>query len=277
MYRPATFYRISLSIACLLQLTACNVFRVKEDPTPVSKTANETTVVRSTPAPAPTIIQTPIATPTQTLVPTWTKIPTITNTPLPTNTPTITPTPTITDTPTPVVLLSRVNTLAQCRYGPGRAYLYKLGLEVGDELAVIGRNEKGTWAQVTPLDRKFPCWVSAGLIDVQGDLMSVPLAYVWLPQSPYYGPLRDVRAVRRGGSVLITWRAMKLRKGDDSGQNRYLVEAWVCDGREVTLVAVGTNEPFVEIDDSSGCSGGSHARVYGVEKHGYTPPVNVSW
>jgi len=70
---------------------------------------------------------------------------------------------------------------------------------------------------------------------------------------------------------------MKLRRGDDSGQNRYLIEAWVCDGQEVSLVAVGTNEPFVEIDDSSGCSQGSHAQVYGVEKNGYTPPVNVSW
>jgi len=144
-------------------------------------------------------------------------------------------------------------------------------------MVVIGRNEKGTWAQVTPLDRKFPCWVSAELIDVQGDLMSVVTAYVWLPRSPFYGPLSDVRAVRHGGTVSITWNAMKLRKGDDSGQNRYLIEAWVCDGQEVNLVAIGTNEPFAEIDDSSGCSGGSHAWVYGVEKHGYTPPVSVSW
>jgi hypothetical protein len=90
-----------------------------------------------------------------------------------------------------VVLLSQVNTRAQCRYGPGRAYLYKLGLEVGEEMAVIGRNEKGTWAQVTPLDRKFPCWVSAELIDVQGDLMSVA-TYVW-PKIAIYGPLRCAR------------------------------------------------------------------------------------
>jgi hypothetical protein len=144
-------------------------------------------------------------------------------------------------------------------------------------MAVIGRNEKGTWAQVTPLGREFPCWVSADLIDVQGDLMNVPMAYVWLPKSPFYGPLRNVRASRHGGTVVITWNTMKLRKGDDSGQDRYLIEAWVCDGREVNLVAVGTNEPFVEIDVGSGCSGGSHAKVYGVEKHGYTPPVSVSW
>jgi len=183
----------------------------------------------------------------------------------------------ISQTPTPVVLLSKVNTRAQCRYGPGKAYLYKLGLEVGDEMIVIGRNEKGTWAQVTPPERKFPCWVSAELIDIQGDLMSVALAYVWLPISPYYGPLSDVRAQGHGGTVTITWSPLKLRKGDDSGQNRYLVEAWVCDGQEAVLVAIGTNEPFVEFEAGSGCSGGSHARVYGVEKHGYTPPVNVSW
>lgn len=108
-------------------------------------------------------------------------------------------------------------------------------------------------------------------------IKALNLNEVNLPKSLYYGPLRNVRAVGHGGSVSITWDAMILRKGDDAGQNRYLVEAWVCDGREVSLVAVGTNEPFVEIDDSSGCSQSSHARVYGVEKHGYTPPVSVSW
>jgi len=258
-------------------MTACSVFPSPEIPTALSQPASQTPAATKPPPSIPTATTHPSATPTPTSIRTWTKTPTITNTPLPTDTPTITPTPTITHTPTPVVLLSRVNTRAQCRYGPGRAYLYKLGLEVGEEMAVIGRNEKGTWAQVTPLDRNFPCWVSAGLIDVQGDLMRVPTAYVWLPKSPYYGPLRGVQADRHGGTVLITWEPMKLRKGDDSGQNRYLIEAWVCNGREVVLVAIGTNEPYVEIDDSSGCSQSSHARVYGVEKHGYTPPVSVAW
>jgi hypothetical protein len=176
-----------------------------------------------------------------------------------------------------VVLQATVNTTAQCRYGPGRAYLYKLGLEVGQAMAVIGRNEKGTWAQVTPLDRQFPCWVSAELIDVQGDLMRVPFAYTWLPKSPFYGPLNNVHARRVGGAVTITWDPFKIRRGDDSGQNRYLVEAWVCDGKELGLVAISTNDTEVEVEDRAGCTLGSHAKVYGVEKHGYTPPVRVGW
>jgi hypothetical protein len=176
-----------------------------------------------------------------------------------------------------VVLLAQVNTPAQCRYGPGRAYLYKLGLEVGDEIAVIGRNDRATWAQVTPLDRDFPCWVSSELMDVQGDLQSVPFVYHWLPKSPYYPPLQGVRAAKHGATVTISWEPMWLRKGDDSGQNRYLVEAWICDGQGVSLVAFGANEPFIQIEDRSTCVEGSHARVYGVEKHGYTPPVSVGW
>ena len=144
-------------------------------------------------------------------------------------------------------------------------------------MPVIGRNEKGTWAYVTPTDRSFPCWVSAELIDIEGDILSTPFHYTWLPKSPYYGPLQNVRA--RGGSSLaiITWEAMKLRKGDDSGQGRYLVEAWVCEGSEAVLRAFATNEPWIEIETGSGCSGNNHAKVYGVEKHGYTPPVPVSW
>lgn len=148
---------------------------------------------------------------------------------------------------------------------------------MGDILFVIGRDSKGAWAQVTPTDRKFPCWVSAELVDIQGDLMDVRRTYVWLPKSPYYGPLRGVRADRHGGEVVVTWESFKIRKGDDAGQNRYLVEAYTCIDGDFDLRAYSSNETFISFEDNSGCSEVSYALVYGVEKHGYTPPVRASW
>jgi len=65
----------------------------------------------------------------------------------------------------------------------------------------------------------------------------------------------------------------------------YLVEAWVCQGGKQVLVPVGYVTAFdrndtaisVEVIDEPGCNVPSRARLYTVEKHGYTNYVMVPW
>src|SRR3989304_15308 len=39
---------------------------------------------------------------------------------------------------------------ANCRYGPGAAYLYEWGLYPGDRVDILGRNDLRTWGYVDP-------------------------------------------------------------------------------------------------------------------------------
>jgi hypothetical protein len=55
------------------------------------------------------------------------------------------------------------------------------------------------------------------------------------------------------------------------------VEAWVCRDGELVFIPLGMDANFVVIEDQAGCREPSHAMVYGVEKHGYTRPVEVPW
>lgn len=155
--------------------------------------------------------------------------------------------------------------------------MYKYGLLIGNYLEILGRNEEGTWIQVRAIGGDNPCWVKADLLDIDGDVMSVAQAETKLPFSPYYGPLSGVWADRIGNEVLITWNPMRLRPGDESGQWQYLVEAWVCQAGDLLFTPVGTYENELRVLDEPGCSDESHARVYGVEKHGYTWWVEVPW
>jgi len=119
--------------------------------------------------------------------------------------------------------------------------------------------------------------VKASLMDIQGEVLSVEPTYIPLPQSPYYAPPTRYSARRDGDKVTVFWSPIQLRAGDDSGQYPYLIEAWVCRGGQLVFTPVGTYETAVEITDEVGCSESSHARLYGVEKHGYTNWVKVPW
>ena len=147
-------------------------------------------------------------------------------------------------------------------------------------MEVIGRNEVGTWVVIQAIGGNNPCWVKASLMDIHGDVMSLASAELPLPQSPYYGPLTGVSAVRDKEdkeSVIISWNTLQLRAGDDSLQYPYLVEAWLCQDGQLTFFPIGSWETLVTVRDEAGCDQASHARVYGVEKHGYTAWVNVPW
>jgi hypothetical protein len=166
---------------------------------------------------------------------------------------------------------------ANCRYGPGYPYLYKYGVYAGYVMEVIGRNEAGTWLLIQAIGGTNPCWLKATLMDVRGDIMSVAPAYIPLPPSPYYAPPTGVAAVRNGDEVTISWNPLYLVAGDDSEWYPYLVEAWVCQEGSLTFIPIGSYATLVTLRDEAGCSEPSHARLYGVEKHGYTRWVEIPW
>jgi hypothetical protein len=46
---------------------------------------------------------------------------------------------------------------------------------------------------------------------------------------------------------------------------------------ELVFIPIGANQASVVVEGQVGCTEQSYARVYGVEKHGYTRPVVVPW
>lgn len=255
--------------------------------TPSGEINPVSTAALSSPATNPTSTNQIVILPTISFPPSQTVQPTQTSSPSPTPTSTLTPTVTPSQTPkqtfTPTVsptyaiLRATVLEQANCRYGPGAAYLYKYGLYPGFNIEIIGRNEPGTWVVIQAIGGSNPCWVKASLMNIKGDVMSLAPASLPLPQSPFYGPLTGVSAVREGDNVIISWNTLTLRAGDDSLQYPYLIEAWLCQNGQLTFTPIGSWETIVTVQDEPGCSEPSHARVYGVEKHGYTAWVTIPW
>lgn len=211
--------------------------------------------------------------------PTTTTTATPTPEPTSTSTPTASPTSTNTPMPTYVVLSGTVNQKrVSCFYGPSRAYLYKYGLRQGNHLEIIGYLEDTGYIEVRAIGGSNPCWMNLEWMDVEGDIGNVkpvdPLD-IMLPQSPYYGPLTWVKATRTGNEVMITWEEMGMSPGDDSEQEPYLVEVWVCRNERLTFIPTGVYYTKVVVMDEPGCNEQSFGRVYGVEKYGYTKPREI--
>jgi hypothetical protein len=236
-------------------------------------------VAALTPPPTPTATSTPTLTPspTPTRTPTRTSTPTGTATPTPTHTPIYSPTITPTVTPTPTIDYPHATVLTQanCRYGPGAGYLYEWGLYAGDRLEIRGRNDAGTWVYVKPRSYMDLCWVNASLLQVAGDIFSVPPTNPVLPFTELYDPPRNVRATRQGNQVWVAWDPVWMTEDDYRG---YLVEAWVCHDGQLVFTPVGVlDTTMIPLEDEPGCSEPSSARVYTVDKHGYTRWVAVPW
>ena len=270
-----------LSAIIFFMASACNsLAQTPEEPSAIKENtsgnlANLTSSAVTMPSSKKTATITVPRRPSETFKPTSTQ----SRTPSPTITATKSPTPLLTPTATPTYAILRGTVLEQsnCRYGPGAAYLYKYGLYSGNNLEIIGRNKIGTWILVQAIGGSNPCWLKASLMDVHGALMSLAPASLPLPQSPYYGPLTGVSSKRAGDTVVISWDALNLRAGDDSLQYPYLLEAWVCQAGQLIFEPIGAWETTVSVRDEPGCSEPSHARIYGVEKHGYTAWVTVPW
>jgi len=229
----------------------------------------------------PSVTQ-PVA-PTATIAPSETPQPTPTQTALPSATPTALPSPTATITPIPtyVVLRGIVNQEhVSCFYGPSKAYLYKYGLLKGNRLDILGYIADTGYIEVQAIGGNNPCWMNLEWMDVQGDIHLVqpidPLT-IKRPWSPFYDGLSWVTADRRGSEVTITWPALVLRAGDDSEQEPYLLETWMCRGGKLTFVPIGVYQTTATVVDEPGCDQPSFGRVYGVEKHGYTKYLKIQW
>jgi hypothetical protein len=206
----------------------------------------------------------------------------------PTLTPTLTSTPTTTPTfgptSTPVVLMGTVLEHSNCRYGPGAVFLYKYGLNATAYMEIIGRDEAGTWLLIHSRKGEDYCWIKASLMEVKGDLMTVPQVDpdIILPWSPYYpNPLTGVSATRNGNEVTVFWDPLITKAGDEikleASQMMYIIEAWVCKNGKITFTVIGSNTIAAKVPDEPGCTEPSHGRVYGADKHGYTPWVEIPW
>jgi hypothetical protein len=241
-------------------------------------------------APLTDIVQTAVAatlanTPTSeaTFTSTYTFTPTSTPTITPTFTPTFTPTATLTSTITftPTFAFPKVTVnkaLAACLFGPAKVYLWKFDLKQGDTGVVWGRAPVGDWLYVK-MDRWYDgCWLSPYVVDVQGDVNTVTVAQVrlWITDALYSAP-KDVRSTRDGDQVTVTWDEVYMTRDDDRG---YFLDVWVCqDGNYVWLPTALPDQYHTSISftDQPGCSQPSGGKLYTVEKHGYTSPVDIPW
>lgn len=222
------------------------------------------------------------ASPNATLTATNTVVPTATATVVATATPTqmasltpgISPTSTITMTPTFDFPDAEIMMQANCRYGPGQAYLYAHGMYEGDRAAIHGRNYSGNWLWIKPENLDWHCWASASVMEISGDIFTVVVVPRKLPQSTLYGPPTDVEAARQASQVVVTWEPVWMTEDDDRG---YLIEATICQNGQLVPVAVRTDGSSAEFIDEGGCSAPSSGLLYTVEKHGYTDPVTIPW
>jgi hypothetical protein len=216
---------------------------------------------------------------TETFPPTSTL--TLTSTPLPTATPPPTATPT--STPIPVVESLKANVTAEllsCRYGPGAEYLYLYALRQTANIKLIGRADGNDWVWV---DGENKCWVNARFLEIEGDLLSLPILYpgvAKLPVSPYYPGPGWAKATRNGNSVEVTWEPVPISPGkyEDENMHQYIVEVWRCKDGQIIFETLGTNFTFITVkNDEAGCNIPSHGKVFVQEKHGYGGPVEIPW
>ena len=215
--------------------------------------------------------------PTATFTPTET--PTITLTPTLTFTPSITPTASITPTPTFAFPSVTVNKQAHCRYGPSVAYLHAADLYPGDVGTVRGRFEYSSWLYIKFDKLNYFCWVAPSVVDVVGDITTIYFTEPDLQSigRNQYGPPKNVTAVRNGNQVTISWDQVQMTQDKDRG---YLIEAFVCqDGAYLwwTFSYPDQYTTSYTVRDEAGCPVPSQGKLYTVEKHGFSKPVNIPW
>ncbi len=231
-----------------------------------SETSPATSIHTITPTLTYTFTSTASSTPTRT--------PTVTRTPTQTPTPTQSLTPTITPTPTFTFPTITVKMQANCRFGPGTAYLYAWGMYTGDTGTVWGRNDSGTWLWIQPDNIEYQCWIAASVVEIQGDIFTLRVAPVHLPHSVLYGPPQGITALRAGDSVTVSWQPVAMTEDDDRG---YMLEANVCQNGNLVWMAMATMDTTYTFTDETNCSEASNGLLYTVEKHGYTDPVPIPW
>lgn len=214
---------------------------------------------------------------TATSVPTSTSVETLT--PTIAFTATITPTSTVTATAAFAFPAVTVNKQAHCRYGPSVAYLHAADLYPGDKGTVRGRFIYSKWLYVKFDKLDYMCWVAPSVVDVVGDVSTVGYKELNLQSigSNQYGPPKNVTAVRDGDQVTISWERVEMTKDKDRG---YLLELFVCQNGNYLWWTDSYPDQYstsYTVKDEPGCAEPSSGKLYTVEKHGFSEPVDIPW
>jgi hypothetical protein len=171
-----------------------------------------------------------------------------------------------------------VNAQAHCRYGPNVAYLHAADLYPGDTGSVRGRFQNSKWLYVKFDKLDYFCWVAPSVVDLAGDISTLNYAPVNLPgPSVLYKPPQYVMALRSEEYVTISWKMVDMTDDDDRG---YFLDMFVCqDGHYLWFpISLATKtETSYTVKDEAGCPLSSGGKLYAVEKHGYTRPVDIPW
>jgi hypothetical protein len=239
----------------------------------------------TSPASVPTIVPTNTLlalTPTQTASLTPTPTATLTVTPVPTETASLFPSNTA--LPTVASLKARVTAdRLSCRYGPGPEYLFLFAFRGGANIDLIGRVDAGNWDWVL-VENQVPCWISADFIEVEGDILSLPVLYpdgAKLPITPYYPPSEVTSAKRNPltNEITLAWVEIPVSPGDyeDDSMQTYIIEVWRCEGGQLIFDPLATRLTYISFVDEPGCTEPSHGRVWVQEKHGYAGPAEIPW
>lgn len=246
----------------------------------------------------PTASPSPVIADTSTVIPaseTFTPIPTQTAsttasqtfTPVPTDTATQSPpteSPTLVPIPTVHSLRAKVTAeRLSCRYGPGPEYLYLFALRQTANIKLIGRVDAENWRWVM-VENQVNCWVSAEFLEIQGDLLSLPVVYpgiAKLPITPYY-PRSEVLSAERNqatNEITVSWVEVPISAGDfeDDSMQTYIIEVWRCEAGQVIFDPLATRVAFIKFVDEPGCTEPSHGQVWVQEKHGYAGPAEIPW
>lgn len=141
--------------------------------------------------------------------------------------------------------------------------------------------ENWNWVLVK---NKVPCWVSTNFIEVQGDVLSLPVVYpdiAKLPITPYYPP-SAVTSVKRNplnNQITVSWADVPVSLGDyeDESMQTYIIELWRCEAGQLIFDPLATRSTYISFTDEPGCSEPSHGRVWVQEKHGYAGPAEIPW
>lgn len=259
------------TILLILALSGCNLTS-SSVPT-VTLPATEILVPSETFTPQP-----PTATQTVSMTPTKP----FTETPSASETPTRLPS----DTPLPPVESLKATVTAEhlsCRYGPGPEYLYLFAFRATANIKLIGRVDAENWDWVL-VENKVPCWVKAGYLDVQGDILRLPVVYpgiAKLPITPYYSR-SEVLSTKRNNQtneITISWMEVPVSLGDyeDETMQTYIIEVWRCEGGELIFDPLSTRLTYITFVDEPGCNQPSYGQVWVQEKHGYAGPAEIPW
>jgi uncharacterized protein YraI len=229
----------------------------------------------SPPTYASTLTSIPASETSAPALPTETLLPTLTFTPFPTETITASPPPTVESLKAKVTAA-----LLSCRYGPGAEYLYLYALRAGANIELIGRTDANDWVWVGGTNK---CWVKSTFLEISGNWKSLPVVYpgtAKLPITPYYPASSWAKATRKGDHLVVTWEPVPISPGkyEDENMHQYIVEVWRCENGQIVFETLGTNFPFITIEnDEAGCDVPSHGNVWVQEKHGFAGPTEIPW